>query len=38
MRAHIVRPLLLSVDVLLPVSGDGLLPKVGVVAGFSLAF
>ena len=38
MRAHIARPLLLSVDVLLPVSGDGLLPKVGVVAGFSLAF
>ena len=38
MRAHIARPLLLSVDVLLPVSGDGLMPKVGVVAGFSLAF
>ena len=38
MRVHIARPLLLSVDVLLPVSGDGLMPKVGVVAGFSLAF
>ena len=38
MRAHISRPLLLSVDVLLPVSGDGLMPRVGVVAGFSLAF
>ena len=38
MRAHIARPLLLSVDVLLPVSGDGLMPQVGVVAGFSLAF
>ena len=38
MRAHIARPLLLSVDVLLPVSGDGLMPKVGVVAGFSMAF
>ena len=37
-RAHIARPLLLSVDVLLPVSGDGLMPKVGVVAGFSMAF
>jgi hypothetical protein len=38
MRAHIARPLLLSVDVLLPVSGDGLMPKVGVVAGFAVAF
>jgi hypothetical protein len=38
MRVHIARPLLLSVDVLLPVSGDGLMPKVGVVGGFSLAF
>jgi hypothetical protein len=38
MRAHISRPLLLSIDVLLPVSGDGLMPQVGVVAGFSLAF
>ncbi len=38
MRVHIGRPLLLSVDVLLPVSGDGLLPKAGVVGGFSLAF
>jgi len=37
-RAHIARPLLLSVDVLLPVSGDGLMPNVGVVAGFSMAF
>ena len=37
-RAHVARPLLLSVDVLLPVSGDGLMPKVGVVAGFSMAF
>jgi hypothetical protein len=38
MRVHIARPLLLSVDVLLPVSGDGLMPKVGVVAGFAVAF
>ena len=27
MRVHVGRPLLLSIDVLLPVSGDGLLPK-----------
>jgi len=38
MRVHIGRPLLLSFDVLLPVSGDGLMPKAAVVAGFALAF
>ncbi|MEO5822273.1 MAG: transporter [Vicinamibacteraceae bacterium] len=38
MRVHIGRPLLLSLDVLLPVSGDGLLPKAAVVGGFALAF
>jgi hypothetical protein len=38
MRVHVGRPLLLSLDVLLPVSGDGLLPKAGVVGGFALAF
>jgi len=38
MRVHLGRPLLLSFDVLLPVSGDGLMPKAAVVAGFALAF
>jgi hypothetical protein len=38
MRVHLGRPLLLSFDVLLPVSGDGLLPKAVAVGGFSLAF
>jgi hypothetical protein len=38
MRVHLGRPLLLSFDVLLPVSGDGLMPKAAVVGGFSLAF
>jgi hypothetical protein len=38
MRVHLGRPLLVSLDVLLPVSGDGLLPKAAVVGGFSLAF
>ncbi len=38
MRVHIGRPLLLSFDVLLPLSGDGLMPKAAVVAGFALAF
>jgi hypothetical protein len=37
-RVHIGRPLLLSFDLLLPVSGDGLLPKAVAVAGFSMAF
>jgi hypothetical protein len=37
-RVHLGRPLLLNVDVLLPISGDGLMPQAGVVAGFSLAF
>jgi hypothetical protein len=38
MRVHLGRPLLLSFDVVLPVSGDGLLPKAVAVGGFSLAF
>jgi hypothetical protein len=38
MRVHLGRPLLLNIDVLLPISGDGLMPKAAVVAGFSLAF
>jgi hypothetical protein len=38
MRVHLGRPLLLSFDVLLPISGDGLMPKAAVVGGFSLAF
>jgi hypothetical protein len=38
MRVHIARPLLLSFDVLLPVSGDGLMPKAAVIGGFALAF
>lgn len=38
MRVHVGRPLILSADVLLPITDDGLTPKAGVVAGFSLAF
>jgi hypothetical protein len=38
MRVHLGRPLLLAVDVVLPISGDGLMPKTVVVGGFSLAF
>jgi hypothetical protein len=38
MRVHLGRPLLVNLDVLLPISGDGLLPKAVVVGGFSLAF
>jgi len=38
MRVHLGRPLLLNFDILLPISGDGLMPKAAVVGGFSLAF
>jgi hypothetical protein len=38
MRVHLGRPLLVSLDVLLPISGDGLMPKAAVVGGFALAF
>jgi hypothetical protein len=38
MRVHLGRPLLLSFDVVLPITGDGLMPKTVVVGGFSLAF
>ncbi len=37
-RVHLGRPLILSADVLLPITDNGLTPKAGVVAGFSLAF
>ena len=38
MRVHLGRPLILGVDVLLPITDNGLTPKAGVAAGFSLAF
>ena len=38
MRVHLGRPLLLSVDVVLPIAGDGLMPKTVIVGGFNLAF
>jgi hypothetical protein len=38
MRVHLGRPLLLSVDVVLPITGDGLMPKTVIVGGFNLAF
>lgn len=37
-RVHLGRPLLVSADVLLPLTDDGLTPKSGVVVGMSLAF
>ena len=38
MRVHLGKPLILNADVILPVTRDGLTPKAGVVAGFSVAF
>ncbi len=38
LRVHLGKPLLLSADVLLPLTDDGLTPRAGAIVGFSLAY